>query len=138
MLGTYKENAPVSVNEECVFVQAIKRGYRYGCVYVVVVSTPPPVRLGRAAPLKVDSAPTTAWQTSGKRGPSAPPGPPKEISMFVKCVCAGMLRDGSYYVCVHYRVDTLVLDVCLVKFCEDMASVVGICLLLVVQEFLCT
>ena len=39
-------------------------------------------------------------------------------------------------VCVHYRVDTLVLGVCLVKFCEDNLSVVDICLFLVVQEFL--
>ena len=28
--------------------------------------------------------------------------------------------------CVHYRVGTLVLDVCLVKFCEDIPSVVDI------------
>ena len=38
--------------------------------------------------------------------------------------------------CVHYIVDTLELDVCLVKFCEDILSVVDICLLLVVQEYL--
>ena len=49
------------------------------------------------------------------------------------CVCV------CVYVCVHYRVDILVLDVCLEKFCEDITSVVDICLLLVVQEFfLCT
>ena len=41
--------------------------------------------------------------------------------------------------CVHYRVSILVLDVCLVKFCEDILSVVDICLHLVMQEFfLCT
>ena len=37
--------------------------------------------------------------------------------------------------CVHYRVNTLVLGVCMVKFCEDIPSVVDICLLLVMQEF---
>ena len=46
---------------------------------LVVVSTPPPVRLGRAAPLTVDPAPTQTPQTSGKRGPPPPPDPPKEI-----------------------------------------------------------
>ena len=35
MLNVCKEDAPVSVTEECVFVQAIKR--RYGCVYVSVI-----------------------------------------------------------------------------------------------------
>ena len=37
--------------------------------------------------------------------------------------------------CVHYKVGTLVSEVCLVKFCEDILSVVDIYLLLVVQEF---
>ena len=36
---------------------------------------------------------------------------------------------------MHYRVGTLVLDVCLGKFCEDILSVVDTFLLLVVQEF---
>ena len=37
MLRPYKRNAPVSVKEECVFVQAIKR--EYGCVYVCLSSS---------------------------------------------------------------------------------------------------
>ena len=50
-----------------------------------------------------------------------------------------MQGDGLYYVCVHYRVDTLVLDVCLERFYVDILSIVDICLLLVVQKlFLCT
>ena len=50
---------------------------------LVVVSTPPPVRVGQAASLTVDSVPTPAPQTSGKRGPQLPPGPPKEIWVLV-------------------------------------------------------
>ena len=30
-------NAPVNVKEKCVFVQAIKRGHGYECVYVCVI-----------------------------------------------------------------------------------------------------
>ena len=37
--------------------------------------------------------------------------------------------------CVLYSVVTLVLDECLVKFCEDIPSIEDICLLLVVQGF---
>ena len=90
---------------------------------VVVVSTPPPVHPGKAAPLTVDPAPTADQR---KRKSAAPTG-------FSQ-------RDiGVSVVCMHYRVDTLVLGVCLVIFCEDILSVVDICLLLVVQEFfLCT
>ena len=41
MLRAYKGNTPVSVQEECVFVQEIKGAHRYGCVYVCIMINDP-------------------------------------------------------------------------------------------------
>ena len=56
---------------------------------------------------------------------STPP-PIRLCRIMCVCMCWHVKRWFVLCVCVNYRVETLVLDVCLVKFCEDISFIVEI------------
>ena len=72
---------------------------RVSMISGVLVSTPPPVRFGRVAPLTIDPAATPAPQTSGKGGPPPPPAPPRDIGVSVVCMCWHVKRWFILCVC---------------------------------------
>ena len=99
------------------------------------MSTPPPVRLGQAAPLRsIQPPPPSQHRRPAEKEVRRSTGSSQKV-IGVSVVCVLACKEMVRIMCVHYRSGTLVLHVCLVNFCEDI-PLVDICLLLVVQVLL--
>ena len=113
----------------------------YKLLWLVVASTPPLLLLGGAAPVIISPAPhlSTADQRTSKSAASTGSSQ-RDIGIRVVCMRWHVKRWFVLYVFVQYRVDTLVLIVCVSSEISCSYSInSGYCLLLVAQEFfLCT